>query len=148
MPARDINKIIIHCSASEHGDVEVIDSWHRARGWREIGYHYVILNGKRSYEGPFNRGDDGLIERGRDLEEVGAHCKGHNTDSMGVCLIGDHHFTINQIRELVRFVRLFSESLDLNLERDIYCHSEFNQGKTCPNIKPEDLERLLKTFGG
>ncbi len=56
-------------------DAETIDRWHRERGWLKIGYHYVI---KR----------DGTVETGRELEEVGAHAKGHNAISVGICLIG------------------------------------------------------------
>ena len=56
-------------------DAETIDRWHRERGGLKIGYHYVI---KR----------DGTVETGRELEEVGAHAKGHNAISVGICLIG------------------------------------------------------------
>ena len=52
-----------------------IDRWHRERGWLKIGYHYVI---KR----------DGTVETGRELEEVGAHAKGHNAISVGICMVG------------------------------------------------------------
>lgn len=52
-----------------------IDAWHRARGWRCIGYHYVIRR-------------DGQIERGRPEEMPGAHCEGHNSDSIGICYEG------------------------------------------------------------
>lgn len=70
--------IVIHCSATpasrDIGAAE-IDRWHRDRGWRRIGYHLVIRL-------------DGTVERGRDLDAVGAHCKSHNYVSVGVCLIG------------------------------------------------------------
>ena len=75
---RKISKIIVHCSATPAGrDVSVaeIDRWHRARGFNEIGYHYVI-------------GLDGQVHRGRAVEKVGAHCSGHNAESIGVCYIG------------------------------------------------------------
>lgn len=41
-----IDKIIINCSDSDWGDAEVIDEWHRERGWDGIGYHYIICNGR------------------------------------------------------------------------------------------------------
>lgn len=70
--------IVVHCSATEAGhDVgrAEIDGWHKARGWSGIGYHGVIRL-------------DGAFEWGRDLHAVGAHTKGHNKSSIGLCLIG------------------------------------------------------------
>ena len=72
------NKIIIHCSATPRGvdyNANDIDKWHRNRGFSKIGYHYVIrLNGS--------------IEKGREENEMGAHCLGQNMDSIGICYIG------------------------------------------------------------
>ena len=79
MKPSDVNKIIIHCSATRECDdsinAEVIDRWHKDRGWRGIGYHYVVLM-------------DGTIETGRMVDQCGAHTKGHNCESIGVCYIG------------------------------------------------------------
>ena len=75
---RTINEIIIHCSATVEGKdftVKDIDRWHQQRGFKMVGYHYVIRL-------------DGTIEQGRPLEQAGAHCKGHNTHSIGICYIG------------------------------------------------------------
>lgn len=75
---RSVNKIIIHCSATAEGrevTVKEIDAWHRARGYNGIGYHYVIYL-------------DGTIHVGRPEERVGAHCKGYNSESIGICYIG------------------------------------------------------------
>ena len=77
---RTINEIIIHCSDTREGKdytVEDITSWHIARGFRTIGYHYVIYR-------------DGSIHAGRPEEEQGAHCLegGHNRHSIGICYIG------------------------------------------------------------
>lgn len=75
---RKINKIIVHCSATPEGinfTVEDINRWHVQKGYKKIGYHYVIYR-------------DGSCHVGRDLEEVGAHCTGQNTDSIGICYIG------------------------------------------------------------
>lgn len=75
---RNITKIIIHCSATPQGvhyTLADIDRWHRARGWRGCGYHYLILL-------------DGTIQQGRPLEQEGAHCQGHNAHSIGICYIG------------------------------------------------------------
>ena len=64
MNTEQIEKIIVHCSATREGDdsvnTEVIDRWHKARGWRGCGYHFIVLM-------------DGTIETGRKIEECGAH---------------------------------------------------------------------------
>lgn len=75
---RKINELIVHCSATPEGKpytVQNIDKWHKAKGWKGIGYHYVIYL-------------DGTIHKGRPEEEIGAHCQGHNANSIGICYIG------------------------------------------------------------
>lgn len=75
---RKITEIIVHCTATRRGvDVTVadIEHWHRARGFSAIGYHYVV-------------GLDGSVSRGRPEGRVGAHCLGHNKNSLGVCYVG------------------------------------------------------------
>ena len=75
---RQINYIIIHCSATEAGsgiDIRDIDRWHRQKGWLCVGYHYVIT-------------ENGQLQQGRTLDTEGAHCLYHNKDSIGVCYVG------------------------------------------------------------
>lgn len=75
---RKINEIIVHCTATPEGkdfSVADIDRWHRARGFDGIGYHYVVCR-------------DGSVHKGRDVAKSGAHCKGHNAGSIGVCYVG------------------------------------------------------------
>lgn len=75
---RIINEIIVHCTATPEGrecSVEEIRQWHKARGFTDIGYHYVIHL-------------DGRVEPGRDIDIAGAHCTGHNTHSIGVVYVG------------------------------------------------------------
>ncbi|MDE6231432.1 MAG: N-acetylmuramoyl-L-alanine amidase [Muribaculaceae bacterium] len=75
---REIDKIIIHCTATKAGrevTVEEVTAWHKGRGFRTIGYHYLI-------------GLDGKISAGRPEREVGAHCLGQNGHSIGVCYVG------------------------------------------------------------
>lgn len=75
---RNINKIIVHCSATKEGkhfNAKDITKWHLERGFNDIGYHYVVLL-------------DGKVEVGRPEIKVGAHCKGYNTNSIGICYIG------------------------------------------------------------
>lgn len=75
---RKIDEIIVHCSATRVGQrctLQDIDSWHRQRGFNCIGYHYLIY-------------EDGTVVKGRPEEIIGAHAKGHNAHSIGVCYIG------------------------------------------------------------
>ena len=75
---RSISLLIIHCSAVRPGQqssAKDIDLWHRQRGWRMIGYHYVVRR-------------NGTVEKGRTEETTGAHCVGHNAHSIGICYEG------------------------------------------------------------
>lgn len=71
--------IVIHCSATRAIQANIgakdIRQWHLAKGWRDIGYHWVI---KR----------DGKVEKGRGVDEIGSHVAGHNANSIGICLVG------------------------------------------------------------
>ncbi len=71
---RKITKIIVHCTATRAGrevTVAEITLWHKARGFRTIGYHYVV-------------GLDGEVHAGRDESKAGAHCYGRNSCSIGL----------------------------------------------------------------
>lgn len=75
---RTITEIIVHSTATPEGKdftVDDIRRWHKEQGWSDIGYHYVIYR-------------DGSIHEGRDVRYSGAHCKGHNANSIGVVYIG------------------------------------------------------------
>lgn len=115
---RKITKHIIHCSANNGGNVSLIREWHKARGWKDVGYHFIIRQ-------------DGEIEVGRTLDIIGAHCKGHNTDSIGTCLIGDLHFSQAQFTSLRRINKML-ENLFPGIE--VFPHNHFNKHKTCPNF--------------
>lgn len=70
--------IVIHCSAtkpSQHIGRAQIREWHLAKGWSDIGYHFVITRA-------------GDLEAGRPLDQVGAHVQGFNGSSVGVCMVG------------------------------------------------------------
>ena len=75
---RNVNKIIIHHSASPKDTTkEQIYDWHvNGNGWSDIGYHFVIT-------------EDGTIHEGRHINTSGAHCRGHNANSIGVCVTGN-----------------------------------------------------------
>lgn len=75
---RKINEIIVHCTATPEGkDFKAadIDKWHKQKGWDGIGYHHVVDL-------------DGTVEPGRPESKVGAHCYGHNQNSVGVVYVG------------------------------------------------------------
>jgi len=72
--------IVVHCSAVKPGQTssaKQIDGWHKAQGWKGIGYHYVVRR-------------NGSVEHGRPLWEVGAHVANHNRYSVGVCYEGGY----------------------------------------------------------
>ena len=71
--------VIFHHSASKDVPIEEIAQWHKARRFKEIGYHFVIHR-------------DGRLEVGRDVNKIGAHAKGRNWYSIGVCLLGHMDF--------------------------------------------------------
>lgn len=75
---RKITEIIVHCTATPEGRAVTaadVDRWHRQRGFDGIGYHYLVYL-------------DGTVAEGRPIERIGAHCKGHNANSIGVCYVG------------------------------------------------------------
>lgn len=124
-----IKCVILHCSASdrpEDDDISVIDRWHKERGLDKVGYHYFIRK-------------SGVIQKGRKLFEIGAHCKGQNTASVGVCLSGNHKFTEAQFKSAALIFHDLYEILP-NLGRHaIFPHFLFNHNKTCPNFSVKEL---------
>lgn len=75
---RTITDIVIHCTATrawQDFSADDIRRMHKAQGWADIGYHYVVRL-------------DGTIERGRDVDKIGAHVSGHNANSIGVVYVG------------------------------------------------------------
>tara|TARA_R100001126_G_C4788580_1_gene130722 strand:- start:89 stop:508 length:420 start_codon:yes stop_codon:yes gene_type:complete len=127
---RNIDRIVLHCSATPEGkdySVETIRDWHvNGRGWSDIGYHYVIRL-------------DGSVELGRPIDKIGAHVKGHNKTTVGVCYIGGcdedmqpkDTMTEEQacaFEEVVNSVRcLFGKDIT------IHGHNEYSS-KACPSF--------------
>jgi len=169
---RAIDTIVIHQSDSAFGNAAVIDDWHRERGWSGIGYHWVILNG-RIHAGAADAARDagtatpcsgaakaakdvrpecdGMIQEGRPPECVGAHVRGHNETSLGICLIGigeglpvsEGYITSAQWRALVKLCRELMERYGVSVER-VLGHREFpGVAKTCPGFEVEELRRAL-----
>ena len=137
---RTINEIIIHCSATTEGkDYTVADitRWHKNRGFRTIGYHYVIYR-------------DGSIHTGRPLNEIGAHCLGHNKYSIGVCYIGgvatDNKSpkdtrTPEQKEALVKLLKDLHKRFP---KATIHGHREF-VAKACPSFDVKEYKNLFFT---
>ncbi len=155
--------IVVHCSASSWGDWKAIDSWHKARGWCKelaatlksvwikrygfwpvkihIGYHAVILNGRRTAN-KYNKAIDGKIEPGRPENMTGAHCPKRNNDSLGVCLIGSPGFseyTDNQYDSLVHWCATKCQQYGIPVSK-ITQHSDWDSGKPlCASLHLEQL---------
>ena len=124
-----IKRVIIHCTDSDDSlDIgfREINDWHKQRGFISTsgincGYHYIIRR-------------DGRIEKGRPESEIGAHCKGKNTGSIGIVWVGRKHPTDIQMKSLKNQVRAVCSRYKLEAYFDVYGHCEFDAGKTCPNL--------------
>ena len=121
-----IKFIAIHCSDTPN-DVKItakdIHQMHLNFGWDGIGYHKII-----------NR--NGEIENGRPEYWIGAHVKGYNEVSLGVCLIGRDNFTKNQFLSLEDILNKWKSSYPM---AKIIGHCNIgNTSKTCPNFNVLD----------
>ena len=134
---RIIKEIIIHCSATPEGKpftVQDITAWHKSRGFRTIGYHFVIYL-------------DGSIHDGRPLQEVGAHCKGHNAQSIGICYIGGcapNGITPKDTRTVAQSHALYNLLKELKAkfpDATIHGHREF-ANKACPSFDVSEYADL------
>ena len=127
---RNIDKLIIHCSATRECDdsvnASVIDRWHKARGWKGCGYHFIVLI-------------DGTIETGRTIDKVGAHVKGMNKSSIGICYIGGLERdgktpkdtrTPEQKESLLQLIKTLNK---IYPEATLHGHNEFSN-KACPSF--------------
>ncbi len=137
---RKINEIILHCSATpasmDIGAKEIRD-WHvNGNHWRDIGYHWVIRR-------------DGTVEKGRPEYQAGAHCKGHNSNSIGVCMVGgtkkdvripEDNFTEVQFASLAKLVK---ELLVRYPGASIHGHCEY-AAKACPVFS---VKAFLRKWG-
>lgn len=135
--------IIIHCSDSLFGSSIEINKWHLGRGWDSIGYHFVICNGqveKNNYLSCM----DGTIERGRDIDNLGAHARRYN-DYIGICLIGKESFTENQFKSLEKLVKQLMFKFCIPIDR-VIGHYEVSN-KRCPNFDVGEFrDRITSIF--
>ena len=127
---RNITEIIVHCSATPEGKdftTAQIREWHLARGFSDIGYHYVIYR-------------DGSVHAGRAESKIGAHCVGHNSNSIGVCYIGGEVADGSHVPKDTRtpaqkaaLVKLLKELKTKYPKSTIHGHREF-ANKACPSF--------------
>ena len=135
---RLVKEIIVHCSATreeQQVSVDTIRDWHLAKGWNDIGYHFYIDL-------------DGTINKGRDIDKIGAHCKGHNRNSIGICYCGGVESdgktpkdtrTQEQKDSLLNVLKTLKAMYP---EAVIYSHSEFAT-KACPSFDAtEEYENI------
>ena len=138
---RKIEKIIIHCSATPEGKdytVAQIRDWHvRGNGWSDIGYHFVIDR-------------YGVVHKGRPVEKVGAHTKGQNARSIGICLIGGMDAENKRPKDTrtpaqrVALVQLVKELKATYGESvTVHGHNEF-AAKACPSFNVQTDTDLCK----
>ena len=126
---RKIEEIILHCSDSDikaHDDIKVIREWHLKRGFNDVGYHYYIRK-------------DGTIQKGRLWSKMGAHCKGQNKHSLGICLGGRHKFTQKQFDALTHLLVRLEFDFGALPVKGHYDYSD----KTCPNF---DVDEFMGEF--
>lgn len=141
---RNISFIVVHCSSSDNPDqdsLEAITYLHTANrktkikwgkydttgnGWSDNGYHYVITK-------------DGTVHPARPIERPGAHCKGFNQSSIGICLTGEKDFTEEQFQALREVVKELISNFGLS-RIDIVPHNSLNKKKTCPNF---DVSKVI-----
>lgn len=138
---REINKIIVHCSATpENRDVsvETIRKWHvEERGWSDIGYHFVITL-------------DGTIKEGRPVARQGAHTRGYNKGSIGICYIGgvDIDLKAKDTRNEAQKESLVNLICDLKDKYGgtVYGHNDFSS-KECPSFNAKkEYENISLRF--
>jgi len=140
---RPLREIIIHCSATPEGvnfkarDIRV---WHRERGFADIGYHYIVLL-------------DGTVEEGRVLEKIGAHCRGRNAGTIGICYIGGVQKdgkTPKDTRTPAQRASLLKLCRDLVKQypsiKRISGHNQY-ANKACPSfdVRKDALGKLIKS---
>lgn len=119
---RSIKHIVIHCSATREGkyfDADDIDRWHRKRGWNGNGYHYIILL-------------DGSIQLGRPISKQGAHVRGFNKNSIGICYIGglDQNNKPKDTRTIAQKIAMFCLLQNLKeqfINAEILGHRDFSE---------------------
>ena len=148
MQKRVINKLIVHVTDSpDTRNVSMLDisKWHQEMNCPKsssglyCGYHYVI---KR----------DGTVEVARPDFEMGAHTKGQNKNSLGICWVGRNEMANVQMTALIQLCANLCVRYGLEAKQ-VFGHREFNNAKSCPNIASLDglrdsIELKIAEMGG
>lgn len=139
------NRIILHHAQAKTCSVEDIHQWHLKRGWSGIGYHFFIKK-------------DGTIYQGRPENTIGAHAKGANSDSIGICAEGNfmqekmNALQLNAFIDLVSYLKKKYSITDIKRHKDVNAtncpgtYFPFSTIITSNHIVQEDtwLQRLNK----
>jgi N-acetylmuramoyl-L-alanine amidase len=139
---RKVNKIIIHCTATPEGrdvSIDEVRRWHvKERGWRDVGYHFLIRL-------------DGTVEEGRPIEMTGAHTRGHNWDSIGIAYAGGMSKDMTEPKDTRTdeqkdsFVDLLCQLHDC-YGGTVYGHRDFSE-KACPSFDAKtEYENISNRF--
>ena len=131
------NKIILHHSLTKDSktvSVGAIRRYHiKILKWDDIGYHFLIEKMR----------DDIEIVCGRMPDKIGSHCKGFNTDSIGICFIGNYDIE-RPSQEMwdagIKLVRFLMKQYKIT---DIHGHNHYNNHKTCPG-KLFDMDQFKR----
>ena len=122
----NVKLLVIHCSDTDDSvnlSASDIHKMHLRFGWDGIGYHKIVLR-------------SGKVENGRPEYWVGAHVKGKNNISLGVCLIGRSKFTTKQFFSLEKILKRWKL---LYPNAEIIGHCDTGQtNKTCPNFNVKE----------
>ena len=121
---RTIRRAIIHCSATREGQkvtIESIRAGHKKRGFRDIGYHFIVDT-------------DGVLFTGRPIELAGAHASGYNSDSIGICYIGGldkdgHPADTRTFAQIKTIDKLLKEICDAYPIEEIKGHRDYSPDK-------------------
>ncbi|MCX8194109.1 MAG: peptidoglycan recognition protein family protein [Candidatus Pacearchaeota archaeon] len=129
----NIKYLIIH-HTNNNKNVEEIRQQHKARGFEDIGYHFLIDK-------------KGNLIKGRNVKFVGAHTLHYNKNSLGIALIGNFNKekpTRKQIQTLIRFLKEKIKQYDLKIN-SIKGHCNFNK-KSCPgkNLNLKKIKQQLR----
>jgi N-acetylmuramoyl-L-alanine amidase len=128
---RKITHLIVHYSDTpDHMDIgrKEINRWHVERGWSGVGYHYIIRR-------------DGTIETGRPIEQVGAHARGHNMASVGICWVGRSTPTQAQEKSLYGLLNYLRGQFNLSVDA-VVGHGEL-MATHCPKLNMDRLRAEL-----
>ena len=100
--------------------VEEIRKWHKEKGWSDVGYHFVIRR-------------NGVVEEGRHEDAVGAHVKGYNEVTLGICLMGGWKGEFDFTRQQMDALEALIGALLLKYKKAVVRgHNDYDDGKKCP----------------